>query len=1222
MMKRLLIAASFIAALLLALPTTASAQATYDVSYKNQTLEQVTQDLRRQTGYQFVYKKEIADGLQPITVTVKNATLEQLFNRVFFFSGLEYEIVKGKTVVLKKITKNTEFFKKDIWGVVTDQNDEPLPGVTVRLKGTETGVTTDIDGQFAILAEGKEPVLEFSYVGMKNKNVRVATKSPRFISVKLETDENLLDEVLVTGYQNIKRENATGSYQLISSKKLDERYTSSIVENLEGQIPGLMSYQNGMNGSGESALTIRGTSSFQARTNPLVVVDGLPIEGSIETINPYNIENITVLKDASAAAIYGARASNGVIVVTTKRAHQEKLQVDFSADLTISEKQNYDNYHWATAQEMIELERYNFNGMLSAAQAKQAAELAGTTDIPGWMTSGASALQGLLNYYDSYRSTISPVTRLLTANYVGDLSDSDLQSQLARMARNDYRKEWSDAYDRQRVLQQYNLSLRTRGKYLNSSIVLNYKGNNQGAVKERNDQLTFSYRGDLDITKWLKASFGTNIISERAKSHMSSELSNRNFYQPYMSMYNADGSQAPMEGYIGLDEPALQDPALGLKDAAYYPLQELDLNFNRTRRTNIRSFANLTATILPGWTVSGHFQYEDIYSKTNGYTKAESYDMRYLYDLYTQRSVEMVWDYDPVTWEEVQVPMEVVTHHIPEGGMLSSQTSEGAHYTFRAQTGYENTFAKKHTVEALAGFEFRESHTTSTRSMLIGYDEQTQTNRTGLVSLGQLKDLQGQASAIGPRYSLYGAPESSDYATSDVLHRFYSLYFTGNYTYDRRYSASVSYRVDKTDLFGADPEFRGRPLWSVGASWNIHNEAFMKDLAWLDALKLRTSYGLTGNIDSSVSSYLTASLENEFIYGNLGATLNTPPNDQLRWEKTASWNLGLDFSVLQNRLSGSLDYYLKRGSDLLTVTDLDPTTGWTSLTINNGKMTNRGVELQLNGEILKPQTRNSLGINAAFNIAYNRNKVTKVDHEVTSGHTNLLNYTLHKGYPVHSLFSYRFAGLEYDEQTGMQYVTWRDHEGEVHSSEVYSDDFKVEDAVYSGSLDPKVMSSFTPEITYAGFSLSAMFSYYGGHVMRANVDEWDASLGSEYGYRDGSVNASALKYWQDESRTNYVANGYMGLTNVVGYQDVRYMDTNVVPADYLKLRNVVLGYELPRQWVRKLSLNSVRLRVQMNNVATWARNKYDIDPEANSPTYGTPSTKTPRSYTMSLHVNF
>lgn len=236
---------------------------------------------------------------------------------------------------------------------------------------------------------------------------------------------------------------------------------------------------------------------------------------------------------------------------------------------------------------------------------------------------------------------------------------------------------------------------------------------------------------------------------------------------------------------------------------------------------------------------------------------------------------------------------------------------------------------------------------------------------------------------------------------------------------------------------------------------------------------------------------------------------------------------------------------------------------------------------------------------------------------------NLYYYTLHEGYPVHSLFSYQFAGLQ--EADGLQFVTWRDHLGEIHNTEISSSDFTVDDAVYCGSLDPKVTASLTPQITYAGFTLSAMFSYYGGHYMRANVDKWQAS-GSNYGYKGleakGDLSASLLDYWQSGDKTSFIANGYRGATNVVGYSTVQYMDALVVPADYLKLRNIVVGYNFPNSICRRIGINEARLRLQMNNIGTWARNKYDIDPEANNPYYGTPTYKTPRSYTMSLYLNF
>ena len=1151
----------------------------YDVDYKNQSIEQVIKDLRKRTGYQFVYKKETLENVQLITCHYPKATLEQLLDRIFYEeAGLDYEIANG-TIILKKSSANRPYFKRIVIGVVTDVNDEPLPGATIRVKGTSIGVTTDLEGVFSLAVEGARPVLEISYVGMKSQEVRLSSRTKREVYVKLEADAKLLEDIIVTGYHNIKRENATGSYQLISADDLDRRYTGDVVSGLEGMVPGLVRYNNGFNDGGESALSIRGTGSFNATTSPLVVVDGLPIEGGLESVNPYNIESITVLKDAAAASIYGARASNGVIVITSKRAKNSRLEVNFSADLTITEKNDYDYMEWANAEELIRLERYNFNFVKN--------------------NPSQSAWKNIQDYYTDNRFVLSPIVRLLTAKELGEISADELNSQLARLASNDYRKEWQDVWERQQVTQQYNLALRNRGRYINSNLVVNYKDDNMGVVKEYDRTLSFSYRGDMNPVKWLALEFGANVINQRTKHHIASEWNSINSFAPYQSMYNPDGSIAGMEAGAWLDEPSLLDNVHGLKSERYNLNDEVNRNFANSRHTNIRSYVHAKATLLEGWTMGGMFQYEDIYEKSDAYREADSYDMRHLYNLYTSPDG---------------------THHLPDGGELTTRTREGAYYTFRAQSDFTRTFDERHLVEALAGFEFRQSQFKSHNTLLLGYDEQSQTNNMGTVNIGQLKALEGSTSALGSFYTMYGAPAGNDYTTSDVLHRFYSVYFNGNYTFDHRYSASFSYRVDKADLFGADPKFRGRPLWSVGVGWNVHNEAFMKDVEWIDALKLRASYGLTGNIAQDFSSYLTATVGVNELNGVRVATLDTPPNEQLRWEKTASFNLGADFALFEGRITGALDYYRKMGSDLLTTTDLDPTTGWSALTINNGKMVNRGVELQLNGEIIPARNPQQLGLNVDFNIAYNHNEVTSVNHEVTTGSEALAVYTLHKGYPVHSLFSYRFAGMK--EIEGIQHFGWYDANDQIHYSDINTEEFTPADAVYSGSLDPKVTASLVPQLSWQGFTLSAMFAFYGGHVMRARVDDWTYE-GSPYGYKSFSeieaVPKSYLNYWTSTSN-RYPANGYAGSTNVVG--NSHYLDANVVPADYLKLRTVVLGYDFPRFICQPLHLQSLRLRIQANNLFTWARNRLGVDPESCTPTGGEIGLKTPRSYTMSLNVNF
>lgn len=248
-----------------------------------------------------------------------------------------------------------------------------------------------------------------------------------------------------------------------------------------------------------------------------------------------------------------------------------------------------------------------------------------------------------------------------------------------------------------------------------------------------------------------------------------------------------------------------------------------------SRRTNIRTYLQGTLKLLPGWTASGMFQYEDIYYKRNTYREAESADMRNLYNFYTGIGQEAYEDYDE-NWEPITAYREAVIHYIPDGGRLDQFTSEGAYWTFRAQTQFSRTIFDKHNIDAVAGFEYRNSRDKTSNTVFLGYDDQTQTNKNGIVNFKTLADQNLKPSVLGSDYSMVGAPSGEDFYTSDILHRFYSLYFNANYTFDSRYSLSGSWRLDKTDLFGADPKFRGRPLWSVGASWNAHNESFLRDI--------------------------------------------------------------------------------------------------------------------------------------------------------------------------------------------------------------------------------------------------------------------------------------------------------------------------------------------------------------------------------------------------------
>ncbi len=1071
--------------------------------------------------------------------------------------------------------------QKTVTGTVLDEDGEPLPGATVLIEGTQEMVLTDVDGNFVILVKNPNATLLVSFIGMETAKITLE-KDFKYLHVTLHPAYNIMDEVVVTGYQDFKREDVTGALQVLTANDMDKSYIGDITANLEGKIPGLVVDPKK---NGEDAITIRGVGTFEANTAPLVVVDGLPIEGGLNTVNPYDIGNITILKDAAAVAIYGARASNGVIVITSKRANASKASVDINYDLIISEKQNYNNYGWASSAELIQLERYNFEAMMR--------------DAP-------QALEDNLKYLENNYNirSLSPVMRLLLQNYSGALSDTDLEAILSRWSENDYRKEWQEAHDRNRITNQVNAAIRIPGKTLQSNIVLNYAHDNMGVVGENDHSYSIKYNGDWKPLPWFNLSLGINVLNDRTNTHPYDEYGSMNSFLVYESMYNEDGSRRGLEAAIYPGEEVFNNQDYGLKEPTYNLLDELERNSQKNRYTNIRTYANAIFNLpVEGWTVQGQFQYEDIFQRSDTQYDAESYTMRSLYDLYTY--------IDPATGE--------VIHAIPEGGFRQLGTTQRQYYTARAQTRYNHTFAGKHDIDVLAGVEARQTHSTYDNSMLYGYDHDTQTNLNLLTDWAFINNP--TTGVLGSNYTPYGA--FSQFSTTDVEHRFFSYYFTANYVYDRRYGISGSYRVDQADLFGADPKFRTRPLWSVGLSWNAHHENFLKAVSWLNVLKVRASYGLTGNIDSSVSSYLTATIGTNFINGDKSGSLNTPPNDQLRWEKTASWNAGLDFAFLDYRLSGSIDFYRKNSSDLLTNADLDPTTGWSSLKINSGCMINQGIELQINGQILRPTSRRSVGIDMSFNFAYNHNEVTKVSHYARSG-SEYLSMQLHEGYPINSLFSIYYAGLV--EKNGVYYVGWLDTNKEVHTENISSGAFTVEDALFSGTYTPVYTGAITPEISFYGFSISAMFNYYAGHYMRVDNDAMGANVGSGAGYTNsfgmGAYYSDHLYYWEG-GEGKVPANGYFSnIKNGNGLNGLNLRHTNVVPADYLKLRNIVLSYEFDPKICRKIHMYNLRLRVQMNDVWTWVRNDQGIDPEAINMINGITIDAIPSSYTMSISFNF
>lgn len=1137
---------------------------------KSMTVKQFFAEVKKQTGLNFIYSTDLAAKLPHITVNATNRPLRQVLDEVMNKVNCRYEI-EGNIVTITRRMAGERV--RNVSGVVTDESGDPLIGVSVCIDDSKVCTITDSKGFYTLKVPANACSLKFSYLGMSNAELRLGSgKAPLSRSIQMVTD-NQLSDVVVTGYQEISKPKMTGSVTTITASKLDERYTTNIMNNLEGRVAGLSTYNGKM--------TIRGTSSLYAETSPLLVVDGVPVEGSIDDLNPYDIESVNVLKDAAANAIYGARASNGVIVITTKNAKKAgKIDIDFSANLTVYEKKNVDyadNFYMTPAQQ-VDTEAnywdyYFFNND-------------GEVDDP--ISSTAQSIsQG--------RSAVTPIQYAYYQRAKGEISEAELQSQLDALKKNNYAKDYANAVYKQRVMQQYNLSLRGRSDKFTNNLTLNYKYDNSGLINHFANQFNAQYKGSYEVAKWLTASFTLNgIYSKQREAGYDYNGSYANIWaQPaYMPFYNADGSvKGQHYWYDGDDYMTFDSP---FEDLSSNPVDEYYKNTQTTRRQYMRYHGDLLFKIIDGLTANAQFVYESNRNTVDWMASQDSHVMRTMRNAYYYQTADgTIKNYVPTT-----------------GGMLRTTNTNGRYWTARGQLNYSKTFGK-HDIMAIAGLEFRETKQTGSKALLLGYDDQLQTSSTHTIDFATLSTL---------NYAPYFFGASGGYPASQFVfnpyikegmgivteqhHKYASGYFNLTYTYDEKYNVFASFRKDYADVYGLNAKFRGTPLWSVGAGWLIHNEDFMKDIKWINFLKLRASYGVTGNIYQGATSYMTASSGSLNSLTNLPyGTIESPANPNLKWEQSRTTNIGIDFGLLDNRLRGSIDYYNKVGKDIFSNRTLDPTTGFTSMFVNMASMRNRGIELQVTYDWFRAATRKGWSWTTNFTMSHNKNVITSVENPSTRAY-QLTDNPYVEGYPSSALWSYRFAGISDQKGEKGQTLWYIEDGGKSHNASSKSTSIME----YSGQSEPKVIMGMDNSVRWNGFSFSILMAYYGGHMMRALAET------ETFGVPATAINSYFLNAWTPENPTNTPGIGRYASTAVGS--EPGYSDISIHHADFLKIRNIVFGYDFPQQWIKHLGMNRLTLRFQIDNPKyLWVANSVHVDPE-------TLGLRNPSSFIFGLNVNF
>lgn len=937
--------------------------------------------------------------------------------------------------------------EKKVQGVVISSEDNlPLIGASVYVTAedlkkagsaqTTMGVITDVDGQFSIAIPAGITRFFCSYVGYDVLEVKLVPGKEHY-EITLHASSQMLDAVVVTGYQTVERRKLTAAVSKLDISDETIGAVKSIDQALAGQIAGLsVSPTSGAPGA-PAKIRIRGTASLNGTQDPLWVLDGIPLEGtdvpepdelnditnmkqsSIAGLNPADIENITILKDAAATAIYGARAANGVIVITTKKGKVGKPVINFSSRFTYTPTLSLDRLNLLNSAEKVGLEMDMIRNNYSPDNHKG----------------------GVYNILSNYNE--------LSAFQNGgwDALSSDTQAAINRLK--SVNTNWGDILFRDAFSQEYNLSLSggtERVTYYTSFGYYKEDGNVDGVGMDR-----FNLVG--------KTSYKVNSILKVGASMFANRRKNTNYLTDAYGMSNPVFYSRKANPYFELYD----------KNGNYnydYDIQnntDKDLGFNifeERQNTSNESVVNSFSSIFDAelrfndkWKLTSQFGYQLEKTSREEIADWESYAMRYYYKLseYSQGGE--------------------TKHFLPEGGMQKSYENSNSQITWKAMGEYRDSFNDIHELEVMAGTELRKTWYETLFSAGYGFDRKTLTTKP----------------VIFPNES---------YATSFPLHQttykenaYVSFYSTASYSLLNRYTVGGSIRFDGSDLFGVDKKYRYLPLYSVSALWRLSQEPFMQQAKWVDNLVFRASYGLQGNIDKNTSPFLLGTYRSESILPGVSEDviiINSAPNKKLRWEKTQSVNAGFDFSVLNQAINLSVDYYYRKGTDLIALRMLPLETGFTSMNVNWASMENKGVEISLSTRNI---TTKNFSWYTNFNFAYNGNKVLQEnipEQQTTPGR---------EGYPVGAIFALKTAGV--NKETGN--MMFYNPEGEkVTLKELYrlkdewgigiasSDVTAAEERTfysYIGSSDAPYTGGLINTFSYKNWELNVNFSLtFGGYV--------------------------------------------------------------------------------------------------------------------------------------------
>lgn len=1021
---------------------------------------------------------------------------------------------------------------RELRGRVIDEQGAAVPGATLSVKNPATSALSDAKGEFVLFVRGDSSLLLVRHIGYRQQEIWARPGKPQL--VRLYPSETVLDTVAIsvsTGYEQVPRERATGSFNHISNKLFNEQVGTTVIERLEA-IAGGVNVDRVTNQA--TGLTIRGLSTIQGVRQPLIVLDNFPYEGDLANINPNDVESITILKDAAAASIWGTRAGNGVVVITSKKGKvNQPTRVDFTATTGSVTPPDLFKLDLLPSTHLIDIEQFAFDkGFYNSA-----------------ITSTA-------------RTALSPVVEILVKKRAGTLTAAQATAQIDALRGFDIRNDFENHMYGQGLNQQYSMSITGGGKDMAWLFSSGYD-RNTSVLSDTYGRLNLRLNNTWQPVKGLSASAGifyTSANSVSGKPGWGDLPTFTGAVPLYSRLADDQGNALPVINRYSKTSLAAIGGAK-LLDWDYYPLT--DWQHARNRSTTASLLGNLGVSYKPlSWlTLEVKYQYERQQVDGNFYQDSESWAAR------DRRN----------SFSQINASTGLVSSPVPLGGVLDESSDQKNVQNVRGQFTIARTWGE-HRFHALGGAEVRDIRSTASSTRFLGADPEN--------------GLYPNLDYVTPYPLFLGGSGAISGGTSidERVNRFVSAFANASYTYGNRYTLSASARRDASNLFGVSTNDKWTPLWSAGAAWDISSEEFYR-LTALPYLKLRATYGFSGNIDPTRTA-VTTILNNTSLAPSSQlryATINAYANPDLKWERVSTFNIGLDFGSRNDRIAGSLEWYTKRGLDLFGTDILDPSRGIGSSIVRNvASMKGQGWDLELR----TLNTTGRLKWSSRLNLSGNRDEIT--EFYLPTYRASMLAIAVTRlsgvvGRPVFSLFGYKWHGL--DPATGDPIGEFAGQPSKAYSNIIGANNL-IDGLDYKGSAVPKVFGSFGNTLSYRAFSLNATLLYKFGHYFRNDALTYAALFAR-------TASSEYLQRWQkpgDEATTNVPSLVYplpSGRDQVYQLSSV-----NIDRADQVRLQYVTAAWEVNRASWRRLPFSRMSVSLNAANLGLlWKANKRNIDPD-------------------------